>query len=195
MGLQHLQSKHGPKVLYKCGKILSKEINKGISEEDKDKAEEDLESLERIENVKNMERAFKKLLTMVSDIVILNRNRLEYSRMFLKSGKWCGFMIERGLMFHTDVVLQYINHGLERNYCVEDKMLKSLKSKLSKIIEQNTPKPKGKESSRNAKDDTEEEEEEDYVDESLLTQATNMLKYIEQNFNVIESDSDQKTEL
>ena len=182
MGLQHLQSRHGPKVLYKCGKLLNKEINKGISNDDKD-------NMERIENVKNMERAFKKLLTMVSDIVVLNRNRLEYSRMFLSSGKWCGFMIEKGLMFHTDAVLQFINHGLERNYCVEDKMLKSLKEKLNKIIVQNTPKPKDKESTNSDTNDVEQDDE-DYADDFLLTQSTNMLRFIEQNFDI-----DKKTEL
>ncbi len=100
IGLQHLERKNGPKVLYKCGKLLSKEIYNNNNEN---------------ESIKNMERGFKKLLTMVSDIVVLNGNRIEYNRMFLNSGKWCGFMIEKGLMFHTESVLQFINYALERN--------------------------------------------------------------------------------
>ena len=151
-------------------------MNKYINKPKEEEINED--NIDDIENIKNMERAFKKLLTMVSDIVVLNRNRLEYSRMFLKSGKWCGFMIEKGLMFHPESVLQFVNYGLERNYCVDDKMLRSLISKLEQIIQQNTPKDNG------------EEEDEDYYDDFLLTQSTNMLKYIKQNFDI-----DKKTEL
>ena len=156
-------------MLYKCGKLLNKAIN------NKDNVD--------IENVKNMERAFKKLLTMISDIVVLNRNSLEYSRMFLKSGKWCGFMIEKGLMFHPDSVLQFITEGVQRNYCVEQQMLVSLKQKLKQIIAQNTPK-------NNKDKDVKDEEEEAFYDEELLSQSSNMLRYIEQNFDI-----DRKTEL
>merc|ERR1712154_619440 len=104
-----------------------------------------------------------------------------YSGMFLKSGKWCGFMIEKGLLFHPESVLQFVDYGLQRNYCVGDKMLVSLKNKLSKIIHQNTP---------NKNRDSNDEDEEEYHDEVLLTQSVNMLKYIQKNFDI-----DKKTEL
>ena len=132
----------------------------------------------------DINRAFKKLLTMVSDIVVLNRDRLEYSQMFLNSKKWCGFMIERGLMFHPEAVLQFIHHGIERNYCVDDKMLRSLEDKLNLIVEANTPKTET--------ENVENEDEEEYYDDGLLAQASNMLQRITQSADI---KSEQKTEL
>ena len=169
MGLSHLQLKHGPKVLYQCGKLLSKEII--------------LRELEGKERDKDIERAYRKLLTMVSDIVVLNRNRLEYSQMFLNSKKWCGFMIERGLLFHPEVVLQFINHGIERNYCAEEKLLRSLRSKLELIIHANTPNTASRHDNAHMDRDGEDEDE-DYYDDFLLTQSSNMLRYIDQNFDI-----------
>ena len=132
----------------------------------------------------DINRAYKKLLTMVSDVVVLNRNRLEYSQMFLNSKKWCGFMIERGLMFHPEAVLQFINHGIERNYCVENKMLRSLRDKLEFIVEVNTPRT-GSTGRAPMEGDLEGSGiEEEYHDDSLLTQSSNMLQYIAQNFDI-----------
>ena len=166
IGLQHLQRKNGQKVLYKCGKLLSHRIdtNETLDDDDDD-------------NINNLKRAFKKLLTMISDIVVLNGNKLEYSGMFLKDRRWCGLMVDKGLLFHPESVLQFIDFGLQRNYCVDGEMLTSLKSKLNKIKDENTPK-------------SDEIEEDEYYDESLLTQSTNMLQHIDTNFK-----TKQKTEL
>merc|ERR1712125_72 len=60
VGLRHLQRMNGVNVLYKCGKILSNRI---------DNQDADY----------NLNRALIKLLTMISDIVVLNGNKLEYS--------------------------------------------------------------------------------------------------------------------
>merc|ERR1711860_193963 len=122
-----------------------------------------------------------------SDVVVLNRNRLEYSQMFLNSKKWCGFMIERGLVFHPEAVLQFINHGIERSYCVEEKMLRSLRSKLELIVDANTPDLEWKVENDDLDGD---ENEEEYYDDVLLTQSSNMLKYIEQNFDIDGSKSE-----